>query len=108
MRWPTWLLLSVSAAYAHGAEQWIADKQLVDPVSKQWCCGESDCKALSNQDVKEVGNGYWIKEEADTKPEFISGDRALPFSPDGRYHRCAVYKNGEKQTRCLIVPPRSS
>ena len=48
------LTLICTAVFGHGSEQWISDAKLVDPVSKLFCCGPTDCR--------------W--------------DRALPFSPD--------------------------
>ena len=47
--------------------------------------------------------GWW----AGYDPFFVAWDRALPFSPDGRYHICISYE-GEgviPKVQCFIVPP---
>jgi len=106
-------ILFSTPAWAHGPEQWIADKQLVDPVSHKFCCGPSDCHALSDGDVQEVVGGYSVKEDDDLAPEFIPYSRALPVAPDGRFHRCGMFAKswgypGQHTTRCFITPPGSS
>jgi hypothetical protein len=92
---------------AHEGEQWIADGRMLDPVSKQWCCGPSDCHALLDRDVQLTHGGYLVKEQADSEPEYIPEARALPLAPDGRYHRCVQFNDGKAKSRCFIVPPRS-
>jgi hypothetical protein len=118
MRW-LWIgffLFAAYAAHAHGTEQWIADKNLHDPVSKMFCCGPHDCMVLADGEVQEVTGGYQINATlwpyakfAVKLSEFIPYSHAMPFSPDGRYHICVgeeydsdppVYK-----ARCFIVPP---
>jgi hypothetical protein len=91
--------LTICLVYGHEDEQWIADKSLQDPVSKQYCCGPRDCKIFPDDWVKVVPEGYRIGFE------FVPEYRALPVSPDGHYHRCTDAKGA---TRCFIVPPRQS
>ena len=97
-----------SPASAHDSEQWIADGHMVDPVSKAWCCGPIDCAPLASSEVKEVPGGYEINQGPDFPPEFIPESRTLPFSPDGRYHRCIGGDESTMYTRCFITPPRSA
>ena len=92
-------------AWAHGPEQWVADSKLTDPVSHQWCCGPSDCQVLEDGQAQEAHGGWLVKTQEDKEPEFIPYDRALPFSPDGKYHRCIKRENGKISSRCFIVPP---
>ena len=93
------VMLLLTFAYGHEGEQWIADKALHDPISGQFCCGPQDCKQLPDNWVEKVPGGYWVG------AEYIPNAKALPFSPDGHYHRCA---GPDKRTRCFIVPPPSS
>ena len=93
------ILFMLGMAHGHEEEQWISDKSLQDPVSKQYCCGPSDCRVFPDDWVKVVPEGYRIGFE------FIPQSRALPVSPDGHYHRCT---NAKGETRCFIVPPSSS
>ena len=101
------MALTVGAG-SHETEQWIADKSLTDPLSKQWCCGPSDCHALDDGEVQEARGGWMIKTPVDKEPEFVPYSRALPVSPDGRYHRCVAFIGGKAQSRCFIVPPGAS
>jgi hypothetical protein len=99
------------AAGAHDSEQWIWKKQLVDPVSKSFCCGPTDCRVLNDDEVKEVSGGFLVhmKTEVIDHTETIPYDRAMPFAPDNRYHACLgwAYPNIPK-IRCFIIPPGSS
>jgi len=99
------------AAQAHDSEQWIANKKLVDPVSKTFCCGPADCRVLDDNDVKEVSGGFVVRvgTEVIDFTETVPYSRAMPFSPDGHYHACVgwEYPNIPK-IRCFIVPPGSS
>jgi hypothetical protein len=99
------LLLHAHHAAAHGLERWIADKQLNDPVTGQFCCGPADCHILEDNEVQDARGGWLIKTPADREPEFVPFDRALPMSQDGRYHRCTRYQDGKLQSRCFIIPP---
>ena len=108
-----WLALALTlictAVFGHGSEQWISDAKLVDPVSKAICCGPTDCSVLASDSVERVKGGYKVNTGwwAGYDPFFVEWDRALPFSPDGRYHICISYE-GEDVTpkvRCFITPP---
>ena len=107
------LMWVAGMAHAHDQEQWIADAQLTDPISHQWCCGPSDCHVLAPGDVREVHGGYMVQDHngnelgIDNSTEFIPEERSLPVSQDGYFHRCIRFDNGKKVTRCFIVPPRS-
>jgi hypothetical protein len=101
--------LSVDLAEAHGDHQWIANGDLHDPVSGQWCCGDNDCHVVDDAAVIYVGKGYYVRERNDSGFEFIEEQRALPLSPDGRIHRCIEhgYVDDAVYTRCFIVPPKT-
>ena len=101
--------LSVDLAEAHGDHQWIANGDLHDPVSGQWCCGDNDCHVVDDAAVIYVGTGYYVRERNDSGFEFIEEQRALPLSPDGRIHRCVEhgYVDDAVYTRCFIVPPKT-
>ncbi len=102
-------LFSVHLAEAHGDHQWIANGDLHDPVSGQWCCGDNDCHVVDDAAVIYVGTGYYVRERNDSGFEFIEEQRALPLSPDGRIHRCVEhgYVDDAVYTRCFIVPPKT-
>jgi len=97
----------IGVAYAHEGEQWIADKQLNDPVSKQFCCGPRDCSRLDDDLVEIVNGGYRVGNMYGP-PEFVPEQRALPFSPDGHYHACFAPDPTKNHVRCFIVPPPPS
>ena len=103
------LTLICTAVFGHGSEQWISDAKLVDPVSKTFCCGPTDCAVLAPGSVERVQGGYKVNTGWWTgyDPFFVAWDRALPFSPDGHYHICMSYQ-GEgviPKVQCFIVPP---
>ena len=105
-------LLLTAVAYAHDTEQWIADKELHDPVTKYFCCGPLDCSALEDGAVKEVEGGFQVHVKSnarmgDVVDEMIPYQRAMPFSPDGHYHACISWDNetGKPNIRCFIIPP---
>jgi hypothetical protein len=103
------LTLICTAVFGHGSEQWISDAKLVDPVSKAFCCGPTDCSVLAPGSVERVQGGYKVNTGWWTgyDPFFVAWDRALPFSPDGHYHICISYQ-GEgviPKVQCFIMPP---
>lgn len=78
--------------------------QEVDPVTKNRCCGVSDCKAIPSEIVHITPNGYIVEDTAKhriTNDELIPYSRAQP-SPDGEYWRCEDYY---KHTQCFFAPP---
>lgn len=103
-------LITHDATAAHDSEQWIADGNYHDPITNRYCCGPADCAPLPPGSVAIVPGGYSVR--LDGKTEFVPTERALPVSPDGRYHRCVTtITNGvftTVETRCFIVPPRQS
>ena len=105
------MLVVSPAVHAHDAEQWIANKQLTDPVSKQFCCGPIDCNALEEGKVQEVEGGYSVSIDAwygySGFTEFVPYNRAMPFAPDGRFHAC-ITRDQKSKIRYFIVPPNGS
>ncbi len=102
-------LMAVGNAHAHGVHQWVADKELRDPVSGAMCCGPTDCHVVDGGSVQEVSGGWFIKEDGEEGGETIPYGRGLPFSPDGEFHRCGYMHRGLAggyvyQTRCFITP----
>ena len=100
-----WALLTW--AYGHEGDQWIADKQLLDPISGMYCCGPHDCSRLADDLVEIVPGGYSVGNMYGP-PEFVPENRALPVSPDGHYHACFNPSPTRDHVRCFIVPPRQS
>ena len=103
------LTLICTAVFGHGSEQWIKDAKLLDPVSKAFCCGPTDCSELAPGTVERGQGGYKVNTGRWTgyDPFFVAWFRALPFSPDRRYHICISYE-GEgviPKVQCFIVPP---
>jgi hypothetical protein len=104
------LTLICTAVFSHGSEQWINDAKLVDPATKQLCCGPTDCTVLAPGAVERVQGGYKVNTGwfPDYDPLFIEWDRALPFSPDGNYHICVgADESLIPNVRCFITPPSS-
>ena len=102
------LTLICTAVFGHGSEQWISDAKLVDPVTKALCCGPTDRSALAPGSVERVNGGYKVNTGAwpSYDPIFVGWDRALPFSPDGKYHICIGYDESLiPDVRCFITPP---
>jgi hypothetical protein len=102
------LTLICTAVFSHGSEQWINDAKLVDPVSKELCCGPTDCSVPAPGSVERVSGGYKVNTGwwPGYDPLFVAWDHALPFSPDGHYHICIGYDESLiPNVRCFIVPP---
>jgi len=106
------LLLWMPQARAHEGEQWIAEKSLSDPVSKQFCCGPLDCHQLKDGDVAEVSGGYRVFIDELHDAVFVPYARALPVAPDGHFHACITWRynergaiTDERTLRCFIAPP---
>jgi hypothetical protein len=89
---------------AHGDADWIMGKQLRDPASGAWCCGEVDCARQPAGAVEEVEGGFRVVETGETIP-FA---RIIWQSPTGEWWRCVVIESGVSKTRCLIGPPRGT
>jgi hypothetical protein len=96
-------VICMAPAWAHGPEQWIADRGLSDPVTGRWCCSETDCAIVPSGKVREVNGGYLVQATPDSIVQFIPDRRALPIAPDGEYHRCG----SPYDIRCFITPPRA-
>jgi hypothetical protein len=101
------LTLICTAVFSHGSEQWINDAKLVDPVTKGFCCGPTDCTVLAPGSVERVEGGYKVNASRwSADPFFVEWNRALPFSPDANYHICVtVDESLIPVVRCFIVPP---
>jgi hypothetical protein len=91
------LLLLLSLPHARAHDYW-ADHTRVDPQTKQLCCGESDCKELSEEDIQETGAGWEIK-APDGSLQQVDRNRVMP-SPDGHFWGC--YWGGEY--KCFFAP----
>lgn len=63
------------------------------------CCSENDCKPLPDGSVKITQSGYLWDGET-----FPFNDKRVKYSPDGKYHGCALQYTGSKL--CLYVPPQ--
>lgn len=90
------LVPGLSRAAAH--DFWINGSK-VDPVTKNFCCGAGDCRAMPKHQIRIERYGYRL---LDTN-ELISFARAQP-SPDGEYWVCrwgAGTRSGE-ETKCFF------
>lgn len=115
-----------SMLHAHGSEQWIANKALRDPVTNAFCCGVADCRILDDDEVTEEKGGFYVRMHYSKEYGTYAGNdileahipyaRALPVSPDGKFHACISivnpnYSYGTEvrdSIRCFIVPPGES
>lgn len=91
------VLLWGSAALAH--DHWISRENLRDPVTKQTCCNNEDCREELTV-VRRIDGDYAIMATG----EVISRERVIWKSPGG-WWRCRWMATG--LTRCLIGPPNS-
>ena len=104
LAWLMWCMI-VSGSLAHDAmhlSDWIMEHGLVDPATKEWCCGENDCHVTTA--VLILREGYWLFDSN----ELVTFDRAIQNHHDGNYWRCDKYLNSIPKVRCLIVPPPST
>lgn len=67
------------------------------------CCGNKDCRVLSDKMIGEQPAGYLIRATNETVPY---NDRRIKQSPDGVYHWCSVNGDEKTATICLFVPPK--
>lgn len=93
------IMTEAALSHQHGPGSWINNEKLIDPITKQWCCDEFDCKPQPAGAIKPVEGGYLVVETG----EVIEHRRVIWRSPDGMWWRCAI----GNVTRCLIGPPRS-
>ncbi len=97
------LSLAPALAHDHGEGAWINQMSLIDPVTREFCCGPQDCAPLPAGGISENAFGFRI---AETGEQFAQG-RVIWKAPDGRLWRCRYLAGPEKgKTRCLIGPPR--
>jgi hypothetical protein len=98
-------LLASSAAWSHGAAQWIADGGYKSPNGAT-CCGVSDCQRLGGAKAVRVSNGYKIAVVINgTAYDLFVPTTATFGSIDDAVWFCALpqdYLNG--QARCLFLP----
>ncbi len=95
----TWPVFSHEA----GEGAWINQKNLIDPVNREWCCNEHDCKPVQEDGIQENAFGFRVIETG----EQITHERVIWKAPDGRWWRCRYMVGPDKgKTRCLIGPPR--
>lgn len=95
------VILTAGLALARPAlshEHWINRENLHDPVSRAWCCDETDCFPQPAGAVVPAPGGFKIEATG----ELIARERVIWRSPDGKWWRC-----GALETRCLIGPPNS-
>src|SRR5262249_6757359 len=88
------LTLICTAVFGHGSEEWISDAKLVDPVSKAFCCGPTDCSVLTPGSVERVQGGYKVNTGWWTGYDtyFVALNLRLPSSPNRHYHIFMTYQ----------------
>ena len=94
-------LAGIKVARGHDATDWIARggyKSLIGEL----CCGERDCAALEDGDVKITAAGYFIVSLKETVP--FHETLPLPAEGGGRYWRC--YWGGKR--KCFFAPTSGS
>jgi hypothetical protein len=98
-------VLGSSAAWSHGAAQWIADGAYKAP-SGSTCCGVSDCHRVAGAQAVRVTNGYKLAVEINGTPYDLFVPMKATFgSIDDAVWYCALpqdYLKGE--ARCLFLP----
>lgn len=67
------------------------------------CCSDRDCAPIDDSEVQLTSSGWRILQTGET----ISFDDA-EASPDGRFHRCMIGGDPERNTICLFVPGMGS
>lgn len=116
MRFIFAFLLLITPALSH---EWWGNGKEVDPITRQNCCGKSDCKVLDEKTLKRKVTKYGIELEFPNpvppanglkhlwKPvikDIISHKRVQP-SPDGKYWACISPIN---KIYCYWEPNRGS
>lgn len=101
------VLFFLAIAFADVAFSHDAPATIAQPQGWQYpynCCGNFDCRPLSQTAVKEKPGGYEIQSNGE-----VLGytDPRLRDSPDGEWHRCSTGGAEAGKTICLFVPPRS-
>ena len=100
--------VGMALAHTDGPGAWINRESLTDPVTKQFCCNEHDCREEPDN-VEAIDGGYRIRSTG----EFIPAARVIWRSPGGwwrcRYLASHALPEGKRigDTRCLIGPPPS-
>jgi len=92
------MLLLTTISHAHGPAQWIQDGEYKNALG-QLCCGEKDCFELSDSDVVNAADGYFVK----SLNELVPYHDATP-SPDGKFWRCEW--GGSR--KCFFAPTPGS
>ncbi|BCH23960.1 hypothetical protein MesoLjLc_36290 [Mesorhizobium sp. L-8-10] len=97
------LALPICPAAAH---DWYTGK--VDPVTRIGCCGDMDCRAIEDGDVRELADGSYVY-----LPRYWRVPAArVQSSPDFRFHICesALFNENastlEWRWVCFFAPPR--
>lgn len=75
---------------------WIQKGQKVNPMTREWCCGEGDCFEVPKDHVTMNGKGYVL-----FGAELVPFQEAQP-SIDGAFWRC---KRPDGTRRCFFAPP---
>lgn len=98
-------MLGSSAAWSHGAAQWIADGGYKSPNGAT-CCGVSDCHRVEGAKAVRVSNGYKIAVQINGNAyDLFVPIKATFGSIDDAVWYCALpqdYLAGE--ARCLFLP----
>ncbi len=97
--------IAIGPVYGHdmGEGSWVNTLNLIDPMTKNWCCNEKDCEPVSLGGIKEDVISFLVVETG----ESIAKERVIWKAPDGRWWRCKNLAGDEiGKTRCLIGPPR--
>src|SRR5262245_55490942 len=102
-----------------GAHSWYTGK--TDPVLHRKCCGNRDCHALNDSDVRPApGGGVFVRQpEPYSRDDPPTGEWFIPkervqASEDNRYHICAMLvptnREGRLVTRwtCFFAPMNST
>jgi len=91
-----------------GEEHWINREHRTNPVTKQWCCNDQDCKPIPALDVQITTAGFRLKSTGEEIP-----DAEAQQSSDAEFWVCRLPSSDyppaaagvRGKIRCFFFPP---
>jgi hypothetical protein len=91
------LACQIAAPLAHAHDSWISAGAFRSPITREFCCGDLDCKPL-NYTPKVIRGGYLLENN-----EAVREAEVMPVSPEG----WIVCRRRDGSRRCVFAPSSS-
>jgi hypothetical protein len=88
------LVFILLATTLHAHDSWISTGAYRSPVTREFCCGDYDCKPL-NYSPKEIRGGYLLEND-----EAVKESEVMRVSPEG----WIVCRRPDGSRRCVFAP----